>query len=280
MASCGDSGDVTVNTTDGGSLGSSSGEASGSGKKPVTIDFNSVEMMKTEKSFSSGTKVQFGVLGSDPALKQKVRIVLVSGDPSTAVKVFNGAKNLTTPVVWNGNEYTADQTINVVGVKATLKTEGERLNSDPKQYVAITETIIDRKAGFFSAGTPVSSLPEGIFTYSGHAWAKEYQTSFAGDVVGTGTFTLEANFTNKTASMSTTITTDNQFEFKADNMVIDSSTGTFSTDSARIGKSDGGLDDAAIRGAFAGSNAEGVHGTADSNGGESPKYSGAFYGKR
>jgi hypothetical protein len=98
--------------------------------------------------------------------------------------------------------------------------------------------------------------------------------------VGTGTFTLEANFTNKTASMSTTITTDNQFEFKADNMVIDSSTGTFSTDSARIGKSDGGLDDAAIRGAFAGSNAEGVHGTADSNGGESPKYSGAFYGKR
>ena len=56
MASCGDSGDVTVNTTDGGSPC----EASGSGKKPVTIVSNPVEMMKTEKSFSSGTEVQFG----------------------------------------------------------------------------------------------------------------------------------------------------------------------------------------------------------------------------
>jgi hypothetical protein len=56
MASCGDSGDVTVNTTDGGSPG----EASGSGKKPVTIVSNPVEIMKTEKSFSSGTQVQFG----------------------------------------------------------------------------------------------------------------------------------------------------------------------------------------------------------------------------
>ena len=48
--------------------------------------------------------------------------------------------------------------------------------------------------------------------------------------------------------MSTEITKDKQFEFKATNMVIDPSTETFSTDSALLGKSNADLETAAIRG--------------------------------
>ena len=62
-------------------------------------------------------------------------------------------------------------------------------------------------------------------------------------------------------------------------MVIVPSTGTFSTDSAFIGRSNDNLEIAVIRGG-AGSNAEGVHGIAYSSGVESRTYSGAFYGKR
>ena len=96
----------------------------------------------------------------------------------------------------------------------------------------------------------------------------------------TGTFTLEANFTDETASMSTEITKDKQFEFKVTNMVIDPRTGTVSTESALIGTPSADLENAAIKGVFAGFYAEGVHGIAYSNGVESPTYSGAFYGKR
>ena len=121
----------------------------------------------------------------------------------------------------------------------------------------------------------MSSLPEGTLTYSGHARAIRY--AFSHDV-GIGTFTLEANFTDETASMSTEITKDKQFEFKVTNMVIDPSTGTFSTGSAHMGRANADLETAAIREAFVRSNAEGVHGIAYSNGVESPTYSGAFYG--
>ena len=73
----------------------------------------------------------------------------------------------------------------------------------------------------------MSSLPEGTFTYEGYARATEYASV---DVMGTRTFRLEANFTNETASMSTSFTTGNQLKFRAKNMVIDPRTGTFSTE--------------------------------------------------
>ena len=74
--------------------------------------------------------------------------MLFSGDPSTAAKVFNGAENLKTSIVWAGNEYTAEKTGTVAGLEAVLITKGEKLNGDPKQYVAITETVIDDETGF------------------------------------------------------------------------------------------------------------------------------------
>ena len=171
----------------------------------------------------------------------------------------------------------AYQTGNVEWLKAVLETKGEKLNGGSKQYVAITETFICGKVGFFSARTPVSSLPEVTFTYEGHARATEYASV---DVVGTGTFKLEANFTNETASMSTSFMTGNQSKFWANNMVIDPRTGTFSTESALIGTPSADLENAAIKGVFAGFYAEGVHGIAYSNGDKSPTYSGVFYGKR
>ena len=74
--------------------------------------------------------------------------MLFLGDPTTAVKVFNGAENLKTSIVWAGNEYTAEKTGTVAGLEAVLITKGEKLNGDPKQYVAITETVIDDETGF------------------------------------------------------------------------------------------------------------------------------------
>ena len=53
--------------------------------------------------------------------------------------VLKFKKNLTE---WDGNVYTAYQTGTVERLKAVLETKGGKLNGDPKQYVAITETFI------------------------------------------------------------------------------------------------------------------------------------------
>ena len=73
MASCGDR--VTINTKndDNGGNGGGNGVVPDDTVKKPKIDSDPAVTMKTEKSVTTGgARVQLSVLGSDPALNQKV----------------------------------------------------------------------------------------------------------------------------------------------------------------------------------------------------------------
>lgn len=143
--------------------------------------------------------------------------------------------------------------VNASGENVTADTDGLNLNLSGNEYVSLSVVSVGEDWGVLSSGTVVSQLPSGKFTYEGGA-----VIHLNGTIEGDDNLLLVADFDN--AEVSFTASTDNLYT-SATGIPINKGTGSFSGDGATIGERSTTFSiPASVIGAFAGSNAGGVHG--------------------
>ena len=166
--------------------------------------------------------------------------------------------------------------LNGEGDPVILLVDGINLSSGG--YVSGNIVAIDGDeliGGLISDGTAATSLPIGIFSYFGIA-SIGGNTTYNGADLEDGTFTMRTDFYNKTANI--TAQTPNKF-FSSNNLSIDASSGKFEGNGS-IGVISVDSTPATVLGYFAGSQAEGVHGSAYQKSYVSNGMSAIFYGSR
>ena len=165
----------------------------------------------------------------------------------------------------------------------TVRTFGEKLNSS-NDYVELSSGTIADNELLFTSGSQIAALPSGTFTYTGSAAVREI-----GVGANTGSFTMTANFTDNSATLTATMPADQNaaaYFFTANDITINPTNGSFGDTSgnATIGQTGSTSMKASVLGSFAGLNAEGVHGVVydDAQGQmeDSATYIGAFAGSR
>ena len=180
---------------------------------------------------------------------------ILSSDADDVIGVFEGAVawESTDQYLTQGNVYGVyREGIASTGKSLTADTTGINLNYSGSEYASMTVAEIGDEVGILTSGTTVSRLPSGSHSYSGLIIVG-IDDMEVGDV-----FNFSANFNTSKASM--TGSTDKYFA-SANDIDIDTRTGSFSTDTALIGERSSTFTiDAELIGAFAGTNAGGVHG--------------------
>jgi hypothetical protein len=163
------------------------------------------------------------------------------------------------------------------GLPVVYSVAGEELNASGSEYVYVGLIEVGSEFGIDAGGTPVNGMPSGTFTYTGTSTILNEQA------VSDGTFTMSANFNTGTASIAATapaVAGSGTFFFGSDDIAINNSNGSFSTNSASIGEIGIMSQAASIDGYFAGTNATGVSGLVYPNSFTTATYGGVFYGSR
>jgi hypothetical protein len=223
-----------------------------------------VNYTEIDRSFSDGSGV--ATASNVPYIgNKKFNAALLVTDTKAADKILDA--NL---LANNGMLILVDQTKS--GPYYQQRQEG--LNSEGNPVILIVDGINLSSGGYVSGsiiaiegdevtgalatdGSAATSLPIGIFSYSGKA-SIGGNTTFNGVELEDGTFTMRADFVNKSANI--TAQTPNKF-FSSNNLSIDASSGKFEGNGS-IGVISVESTPAAVVGYFAGSQAEGVHGIA------------------
>lgn len=229
----------------------------------------------TLKSYNDGSGVITG------RLRTGENFSLATTNLETGLRVANGTLDL---VEVDGFEdgkfyFVRREGISNSGDELVIETFGEILNLSGSEYTALSLVIVNDELGILSAGTPTVNLPTGTYVYSGTSSV----AGINGD--GDGTFAMNVNFNTNKADIAASIPEntglrDNPaYFFGADNISINSSSGSFSSSSAKIGLAGTSGNDASVHGYFAGSSAQGVHGIVYENG-STAQYTGGFYGSR
>jgi hypothetical protein len=187
--------------------------------------------------------------------KTKYYFVL-SSDTKAVTDTFSGVVTYdsTNQYLTNGNFYgVLREGTNSAGKSVKADTAGVNLNLSGSEFAAISVFEIDNEFGIGTGGTVVNTLPAGKFNYEG------YGTIGVESTVENGADLLfVADFINNTAEMLASTT--NLFA-SASGLTIDPKNGSFSGSNAKIGEKNSTFEmPATIVGAFAGSNAGGVHG--------------------
>jgi hypothetical protein len=162
--------------------------------------------------------------------------------------------------------------INGEGEQIVFVVDGKSLISGG--YVSGNIAMVGNALAIISDGTSQTSLPTGIFSYYGKA-SIGGNTTFS-SVLEDGTFTMRADFSNKTANI--TAQTPNKY-FSSSNLSINTSSGKFGG-TGTIGVTSVDSTAATVVGYFAGYQAEGVHGSVYQNSDVDNGMSATFYGSR
>ena len=183
---------------------------------------------------------------------------VLSENAQTVIDTFNGV------IAWDSieNKYLVGQRygvirrgVNTLGKDVYADTDGINLNLSGNEYASVSYVEIGDEIGLLTSGTVISKLPSGKYSYDGEA-----VIGLNSLIEGSENFLLVADFNNKKVSF--TGSTENLFT-SANNLSIDTVNGSFSGDEATIGERYTTFSlPASVIGAFAGSNAGGVHGVA------------------
>ena len=226
----------------------------------IDEDFSADHKTATDvlKQYSNGDAViafKGDLQDGAPAGTPRYYFVL-SQDAEAAIDTFNGV------VVWEdtdqyynqGNVYgVIREGANAKGESVYVDTVGRNLNLSGSEYVSVSFVRVEEDAGYLTSGTTITSLPSGSFLYTGSAIIGIESVIESGD-----NFSLSADFNNKEVSF--TALTEN-FYASANELSIDTSSGSFSGDGGTIGERNSTFSmPATVVGAFAGTNAGGVHG--------------------
>lgn len=248
-------------------LAACGGGSSGVNNAPTTVI----------KSYPSGYAV---ITGSLPNANEN--FVGISADQRTALEVTSETINYTVnDSSTSGRFYYVDRSgTTSSGSQVRVYTWGEDLNLSGSEYVSLSIAYANGVENMLTAGTPVTSIPTGRHTYSGESFVIERTDE------GYGTFTLIADFSQSTASLAASVPQNSSnggqnpaYFFGAENIAINSTNGSFSSENARIGLTGTSGNSASVYGYFAGTGASGVHGIVYENG-NGNQYGGAFYGSR
>jgi len=211
------------------------------------------------KEYSNGDAVVAfkGVLQDGSSTDKPRYYFVLSQDADAAIDTFNGV------VVWEDVETTLDsgnlygvirQGVNAKGQSVYVDSYGRNLNNSGSEYASVSYVKVGETNGYVTAGSTITRMPSGSFTYDGGSIIRVESIQEGSD----DGFVLIADFSNKQASF--TAVTDNLFASAA-NLQIDMGTGSFSGNEAYIGERNTTFSiPATVIGAFAGSNAGGVHG--------------------
>ena len=215
---------------------------------------------ETIKSYSNGDAVVAvkGILadGGIAEADKPIYYFILSSNSAEVISVFDGA------VAWELEDqyYTLENVYSVYregisnsGKALTADTTGINLNYSGTEYASMTAAEIGDEIAILTSGTTITRLPSGSHSYSGAIIVGIENDMEVGSVLN-----FSANFNTSTASM--TGSTDKYFA-SANDITIDTTTGSFSTDTALIGEKNSTFTiDAELIGAFAGTNGGGVHG--------------------
>ena len=226
----------------------------------IDQDFSADHKTATDvlKQYSNGDAVIAfkGVLQDGSPSETPRYYFVLSQDAQAAIDTFNGV------VVWeNINQYYDQGNVygiiregaNAKGESIYVNTVGRNLNLSGSEFVSYSFVRVEEDAGYLTSGTTITSLPSGNFLYTGSAIIGIEAVIESGD-----NFSLSADFNNK--ELSFTALTEN-FYASANELRIDTSNGSFSGDGGTIGERNSTFSmPATVVGAFAGTNAGGVHG--------------------
>ena len=271
----------------GGSSGTNNNPTTPSNPPPVKISEEQPSLTSqnviTLRSYNDGS----GALSAenvDLGGSNLSNTVIVTEDVPSATEIISGALNLTLvpgTSQSNGPFYNVQRVgTSSNGSTLAVNSFGRNLNQSGTEYASISVVVANNsELAINSAGTVVSSMPSGNFTYSGDASILDV----AGNSGGDGTFSMQANFNSSTAAIAATMPatdTSPQYFFSANDIIINPTNGNFSSSNALMGESNGNSLGSTIHGYFAGSNAIGVHGVLYPNSTTNGLYLGAFYGSR
>lgn len=228
----------------------------------IDRSYNSDQNIATDiiKEYSNGNAViavkgdleDGGIEGATPRY-----YFVLSEDTESVLNTFEGV------VTWESVENYLDdgaeygvirEGVNSKGQRVWVDTYGVNLNLSGSEYASLSAVEVGDKAGFLSSGTIIQRLPSGKHTYQGGAIIG------VNDLVeGDNNLLLVADFDDRTLSF--TAATENLFA-SANNVTIDIEAGSFSSEGGGIlgERETTYTQDAAVLGAFAGTNAGGVHG--------------------
>ena len=265
LISCGGSG----TTSPGGNNGLINTPPSGSG---LASGNSGVISYVTEKNYASGTGV---ISGSGQDGNASANYTAAHLDIDSVTSSLSGDANLEY-LSYGEDElgYEAEEG----GTTSSGKTvyidyAGYFITNGTEEHASAGEITIDGVDGVFTAGSKVNGLPTGSFGYAG---AVAFYKNGATVDFEQGNFSMTANFSNQTGSISANT---NSYSFGETNIAINSSDGSFSGSSGTIGTTGGVTDTSNLKGFFAGTKANGVHGMAYSAGSEA-NYVATFAGKK
>ena len=226
----------------------------------------------TEKSYASGTGV---ISGSGQDGNASANYTAAHLDIDSVTSSLSGDANL--EYLSYGEDalgYEAEEGgITSSGKTVYIDYAGYFITNGTEEHASAGEITIDGVDGVFTAGSKVNGLPTGSFGYAG---AVAFYKNGATVDFEQGSFSMTANFSNQTGSISANT---NSYSFGETNIAINSSDGSFSGSSGTIGTTGGATDTSNLKGFFAGTNANGVHGMAYSAGSEA-NYVATFAGKK
>jgi hypothetical protein len=271
----------------GGSSGTSNNPTSPNTPRPVIISDEPTpspsQNVITLQSYPDGS----GALSSenvDLGGTNLSNIVIVTENVPAATEIISGALNLSVvpgTSQSNGNYYRVRRVgTSSNGSSLIVDSFGRNLNESGTEYTSISVVTVDvRDLGINSAGTILNGIPSGSFAYSGDASILDV----AGNNGADGTFSMQANFDSKSATVAATFpatSTSPQYFFSANDITINTNTGNFSSGNALMGEAGVSPQSSSIHGYFAGSDAVGVHGVLFPNPAANELLLGAFYGSR
>ena len=245
------------------------------------MDYSQSSIMNSTYILQDGTVVRLtdqtsagrGVVSSEGFFAGgESNLISLSEDAQDTKKIIQSATNWTNQggTTLENNLYTAELTAySADGKPIYVLITGQCLSSDCEN-VTNSVMVHDGKYSLVAGGNPVNQFPNGTFVYTGPATLSNQST------VEDGTFSLTANFNNRTGQVVGTTPT---YFFSGKNLVINPTTGRFDDVTGIIGENNGSSEVATVSGYFAGSNAAGVSGAVYGDLNKTAYLIGMFYGK-
>lgn len=239
--------------------------------------------VQTLKSYSDGSGV-LSAEGIDLGGANLSNMVIFATDVPVATEIVSGAISLSVvpgTSQTDGTSYYVQRTGTASnGTSLVIDSFGESLNLSGSEYASLSIVQLGNgDAAFNTAGTVVNGIPNGTFSYTGFATVADIVDGTGGD----GTFTMQANFNSRTATIAATVPATNttpQYFFSANDITINPTTGNFFSVDAAMGEANVSSQNSSINGYFAGTAATGVHGILYPNSTSNGRYFGGFYGSR
>ena len=245
------------------------------------MDYSQSSIMNSTYILQDGTVVRLtdqtsagrGVVSSEGFFAgSESNLIILSEDAQDTKKIIQSATNWTNQggTTLENNFYTAELTAySADGKPIYVSILGQCLSSDCEN---VTNSVMlhDGNYSLVAGGDPVTQFPNGTFVYTGPALLTNQTTP------EDGTFSLTANFNNRTGQVVGTTPT---YFFSGENLVINPTTGRFDDATGIIGKNNGSSEVATVSGYFAGSNAAGVSGAVYGDLNKTGYLAGVFYGK-